>query len=156
MGSHDLTTVSIFVAPQFDEAFVTQCYWRIRDEGIPINLIGVTKGSLTGARGLMIEPHKRLHQFNQPANHLVIIPGGEQCVSSLISDARIYQILMDTVKRGGYVATMNETKKTFMDTGLLTNQTEAQFIVQNGKAMPDFVDKLVQIHKQGVVATADA
>lgn len=138
--------VSIFVAPNFDESFVTKCYCKIRDFGVPVDLVSTKTGSLKGALGLIIQPNKRIQQFKPLDNHLIIIPGGQQCASSLISDARIHQIIVNTFENGGYVATTNEAKKTFIDTGILTNQTESQFLVRKNKTWPEFLETLLHTH----------
>lgn len=95
----------ILVAPGFQERPVIERLIGWRDAGQSVWLIG-TVGVIRGQHGLTIRVDRTLGQV--PENTLVkrlILPGGQRCARTLLSDPRVHRLIEATRKTGGEVMT---------------------------------------------------
>ena len=99
--------ILILLATGFEETPVVYCVDHMREAGLPISLVGLSTGLIKGLHGLMVRPDISLDQIPPGTIYQgVIVPGGQQCVSSLLTDPRVHQIFEATLQNDGFIAAM--------------------------------------------------
>ncbi|MEM7334541.1 MAG: DJ-1/PfpI family protein [Chloroflexota bacterium] len=108
----------MLIAKNFDEEAVIQTLCQLRDEGLPVQLVGLTTGLKSGFHGIHVRPDTTVAQVVEKTIklHSLIIAGGEECSSILLSDPRVFELMKKTFAQGGYVASMSPIAE-----GILTN-----------------------------------
>ena len=100
-------SILILLAPGFEETPVVYCLDHMREAGLPVSLVGLSTGLIKGLHGLTVRPDASLdHLLSGTIYQGVIVPGGHQCVSSLLTDPRVHQLLEATLQNKGFIAAM--------------------------------------------------
>ncbi|MCB9136668.1 MAG: DJ-1/PfpI family protein [Anaerolineales bacterium] len=106
--------IYLFIAPGFEEAFVTTCLVTMRRAGLRIALVGTIPGEIVGANGVCLRPDYALDALKQPASSgLMIIPGGMRCVQALSIDPRFHQVMQSLMAAQGTLILSHEAQLTF-------------------------------------------
>lgn len=136
--------VLILVAPGFEERGVVYTLVTLREAGLPVSLVSLSSGLISGLHGLTIRPDYTMEQVvpDMPGR-MVIIPDGQQCVSSLLADPRVHRLMDATVHREGYVATMLVAGQLLAQAGIPRDGASPHFIDQKDLSIPDFTNQLL-------------
>lgn len=142
--------VLILVAMRFDENSTVYCLSQMRAEGFSTQLVGLNTGLQTSLRGLKVRPDLYLTQLDtldsSKAYSLLVLSGGQDCVTRLQSDPRVHKLIVATLEGGGYVAAMSPT----VDQMLVnisnhdTNRT-AHLLFQGEIETAVFVERLIDV-----------
>jgi len=96
--------IHLLIAPGFEETFVAACLVRLREAGMGIALVGVTRGEIVGAHGVGMCPDLALEEAErQVVPRMLIVPGGAQCTRAFAIDPRFYRILVNVMEAGTVV-----------------------------------------------------
>ncbi len=143
-SNQDQKYVLLLLAPGFEEGDTIYCVDRLREAGIPVTLLSISSRSIRGKHGIMLSPDMTLDQYSstKPAE-LVIIPGGQQSSSTLMSDPRIYKLLRGTLKANGTVVVMlsAEIILEMLNPWVLTDQ----IMRQKQLSIQEFTSQLIQL-----------
>lgn len=142
-GSHK--RVFILLAHGFEEMPVVYCLDRMREAGLPVSLVGLVSGAVRGAHGLVIEPDYSLDTTGQTTLVCgVVIPGGQQCISLLMMDPRVYHLVQDVTDGDGFLAVMATAVNSFNRSSFnLTGQ--ALYLEQGAVSLTVFVTCLTKV-----------
>lgn len=106
--------IYLFIAPGFEEEFVTTCLVTLRKAGLRIALVGNVPGEIAGANGVSLLPDYALDDLKPPAaSTLMIIPGGTRCVQALSIDPRFHHLTQRLVEAQGLLVLSSEAQMTF-------------------------------------------
>ena len=141
-------SVYILIAPEFDEASTVYCTSKLREEGLSVNLTGLTTGLVSGYRGIQLRPDSYMSQMTESDmlhSQLLILAGGDACASVLLADPRVYEWVQAIFGKGGLVVSMSPVaKKILVNTRFLRNDYHSHLVVQQHTNIALFVDELMQ------------
>lgn len=136
--------IVILLAPGFEETAVVYCLEHMREAGLPVSLVGLSAGVLKGSHGLAVRPDYSLDQLSPETVHQgVLVPGGSACVSVLLTDPRVHQLLDVTLKNNGFVAVLATAVPLFTQSFPLTAATSSHLIQQGEMKINEFTDYLI-------------
>lgn len=105
----DLTRrcVLILIADGFEETETITWLSLVRQAGLCIKSVGLTRGLVNGAHGISLKPDLALGELepwlNTTAIRAVILPGGEASLARLEADPRTHRLLYWVVDQGGQI-----------------------------------------------------
>lgn len=147
MLTHNLNQqnkILILLAAGFEETAVAYCLDNMREAGLPISLVGLSAGILKSWHGLAVRPDYSLDQLTpEAANRGIIVPGGPQCVSALLTDPRIHQLLDATLQRGGFVAVLATAVPAFTQSAFLSATSDKHLLHQGEMDIREFTGYLI-------------
>jgi len=145
-GNGSLAKVIILIAPGFEERGVVYFLASLRETGLPVSLVSLTAGLVTGLHGLTIRPDQTMEQvvLDLPGR-MVIVPDGQQCVSALLADPRVHRLLNSTVRDEGHVATTILAGQLLARAGIPANGAADRFIKQGDQGIVDFTNQLINL-----------
>lgn len=136
--------VLILVAPGFEETAVIHCMTQLRQASLPVSLVGLVSGRVTGWHGLSICPDLHLDQVDPYETlKLVVIPGGRQCATMLLTDPRVHRLLNTLIDQDGRVGVMDTAVSIVTQSGLLPASMGVHYVLQNGENIDGFVAELI-------------
>ncbi|MBK8989588.1 MAG: DJ-1/PfpI family protein [Chloroflexi bacterium] len=148
----DMTTADfknralILVAPGFEEAAAVYCLTHLRKASLPVSLVGLASGQVTGWYGLSVRPDLTLDEVEDyGAPKLVVISGGRQCATMLLTDPRVHRLLNMLIEQEGRVGVMRTAVPVIAQSGLLSASTNVHYVMQNEEDMDGFVMELVHL-----------
>lgn len=145
-GSSLNNKVLILLAPGFEEKTTIYLLDHIREAGLPVSLVSLTAGLVTGLHGLSVRPDCSLEQLTTRTPHrLIIVPGGRQCTSSLVTDPRVHQLLEVTLKNDGFVAATLTAEPLLMQVGIPAPSDKPRFIPQKDIEVEEFANLLINL-----------
>jgi putative intracellular protease/amidase len=134
----------ILLAQDFREGTTVFCLERLRQAGISVSLVGLSARLIRGYHGMAVKPDFSIEQLPGAVNYrLVIIPEGKACVSALLADPRVHQLIETTLHNRGLVAVMPDAEVMLEQSGLVTSSTASSFIWQRGSQMEEFTAQLI-------------
>jgi len=142
----------ILLAPDFREGTIVYCLERLRQAGVAVSLVGLSARMVKGLHGMVVRPDFSLGeliskmdtQSSGCADHpLIIIPGGNACISALFADPRVHQLIQSALQKEGLVAAMPEAEKMLEQTQLLTPETVSCFLWINRNELEECADLLI-------------
>ena len=149
MGHHNGSEngrILILIAPGFEEGATVLCLERLREAGLPVSLIGLSAGLLTGLHGLTVRPDYSLDQLSLTVpRRLIVVSGGRQSAASLLSDPRVHQLLNATLEASGYAAAMSSAETCLAQAGIPVPSYSSRFIAQSNIELDGFIHRLINI-----------
>ncbi len=136
--------IVILLASGFEETAVVYCLEHMREAGLPVSLVGLSAGVLKGLHGLGVRPDYSLDQLLPETIHQgVIVPGGPACVSVLLTDPRVHQLLETTMRNSGFVAVLATAVPLFTQSFSVTAATAPHLVQQGEMKISEFTDYLI-------------
>ncbi len=136
--------ILIVLASGFEEAAIVYCLDHMREAGLPISLVGLSAGILKGLHGLAVRPDVSLDQLSPDAAYRgVIVPGGQQCISALLTDPRFHRLLDTTLQHEGFVAAMATAVPLLSQYGIQHSAMTTRFIQQGEMGICEFIEYLI-------------
>jgi len=154
MFRHEGTTknkVLIFLAPEFNESETVYCLEEFRKASLPVCLVSMSTGLVKGKHGLLIRPDYSLDELlpEQPIR-LILIPGGQLCSASIMSDPRAHRLINATIHSRNFVAAMSGAESILSEAGFTTNQAN-EFVVSQGlQGIKEFAQLLINLSSKPV------
>lgn len=140
------SSVLILLAPGFEEIVIIYLLTAMREMGLQVSLVGLTAGLVNGLYGLAVRPDYSFEQLKTGMPYqLIIIPGGRQCTSSLVTDPRVHRLLDATLRNSGYVAATSTAEPILTQIGIPELAESSRFIVQRDMEIGDFTDGLLNL-----------
>lgn len=98
--------IIILLANGFVERETVACVETMREKNLPVLLVGVSAGLVTGQHGLKIKPDNSLEELKDKTElpQMLVLPNGLQ--THLSTDPRIYRLVDEIVNGNGIVAAM--------------------------------------------------
>ena len=139
-------SVIILLAPGFAETETAHYISYMRENKIPVSLVGLSAQQVSGTHGLSFHPDCSLNQLPCQKNHpLVLMLGGYDYLASLMADPRVHQLLDDAEERNAIVAA-DETAATVIPyTNAKFLLKRQNFITQKDMNQDEFAHYLVQL-----------
>lgn len=136
----------ILLAPGFEEGDIVYCLNRLRAAGVPVCLASISAGLIQSSHGLTIRPDKTLDQLEPGAVYrLIIVPGGRQSTSLLLTDPRVHRLFAAVRDNKGVVAAMSSAAPVLAQAGVDGKMDNGNFIVQRNNDIIAFSDRLVNL-----------
>lgn len=125
--------VLILLANRFNELFAINTAIRLRQAEVKVLLVGLTAGVLIGQQGIAIRPDLSLSQLllqeAYPAGQLLILCGDQECISTLLVDPRVHQLITNLLDAGDQVTSPSPLlKEVLTATGRLRLDQAGQLI----------------------------
>lgn len=138
--------VLILLAPQFDEVDTVYCLKELRKASFSVCLVGMSSGLVKGMYGLIIRPDYSLDELRpeQPIR-LILIPGGQACSASILSDPRAHRLLDATLRNFNFVAAMTTAEPILHQAGFEYSPENHTFLGQGGQTIELFADLLIHL-----------
>jgi putative intracellular protease/amidase len=137
-------SIVILLANGFVEQETVACVEKMRANNLPVLLVGVSAGLVTGQHGLKIKPDYSLEEIKSrpdlPLPQMILFPNGVQ--THLSTDPRIYRLVDDIVNDDGIVAAM-ATAEPFISG--YVGDGQGRFQRQGGDTAVVFVERLVDV-----------
>jgi 4-methyl-5(b-hydroxyethyl)-thiazole monophosphate biosynthesis len=101
--------VLILIADGFEETETIIWLSLVRQAGLCIKSVGLTRGLVSGAHGISLKSDLALSELepwlNTTAIRAVILPGGEASLARLEADPRTHKLLRRVVEQNGQIVT---------------------------------------------------
>lgn len=140
---------AILLGPGFDEEPVIYTLCRLRADGLSVTLVGLSQDWIRGFHGLVVKPDASLAAL--PVDHhfsFVLVPGKEQCGSSLVTSPHFHRLLGQTLNHHGAVAVLKTAESTLNRVGLLKQYKNSGLLTQGDLPLPDFLATLTMLLQQ--------
>jgi len=138
--------VFILIAPGFEEAATIRCLEQMRQASLPVSLVALSAGLVTGWHGLSVHPDLTLDQVNaHDSCKMVVLPGGQMCATALLTDPRVHRLLNTLIAQDGVVGVMETAVPVVRQSGLLPMSLDAHYITQHDDDLETFVTNLVHL-----------
>lgn len=138
--------VLILIAPGFEERGVVYVLATLREATLPVALVSLSAGLVTGLHGLTVRPDYTMEQVVPDLpGRLVIVPDGQQCVSALLADPRVHRLFEATIRDRGHVATMLVAGQELARAGIPANGSAGRFLNQGDQSVADFTNNLLNL-----------
>ncbi len=138
--------VIILVASGFEEGATIYCLDRLREAGIPVSLVSVSAGLISGSHGVAVRPDCTLGQLTMsPPPKIVLIPDGKKSVSALLADPRVHRLLAATIENDGTIAAMPAAAAML---GGMESEGEtivSSIITQSNASLDEFADQIINL-----------
>lgn len=143
---HPQRKVFIMVASGFEESAVATCVENLRCSGVSVSLVGLRSRLTSGKHGLTMEADKLLGEVEQhiAKDDIIILPGAQECITSLLSDPRVHSLIRTVLDKDGTVAATRSAEM-MTKTVAIPNYAKNQFIPQGQQSIPQFVDSLIRL-----------
>ncbi|MCZ7674279.1 MAG: DJ-1/PfpI family protein [Chloroflexi bacterium] len=138
--------VFILIASGFEEAATIRCLEQMRQASLPVSLVALSAGLVTGWYGLSVHPDLTLDQVNahEPCK-LVILPGGQMCATALLTDPRVHRLLNTLIAQGGVVGVMETAVPVVLQSGLRSPGQDVRYVIQDEEGLELFVSRLLRL-----------
>lgn len=137
--------VLVLIAPNFQEDAISLVA-HLRSSGTAVSLVGLATGLIHSLHGVATQPDCTLAQINHVADrHLLIITGGAECATTLLSDPRTHQLAQRVIDYKGWVAVLHQAQNLVYQTFKKTwDENPDHFIQQNDADIIDFAQLLMR------------
>lgn len=109
MKSSQQKCVLMLIADGFSETEAVVILSALRKAGIYAKSAGLTSGLINGAHGIPIMPDLTLADLERSIDptsiSMIVLPLGERNLSNLETDPRVYRLLHQVMKQGGFIVT---------------------------------------------------
>lgn len=140
------SNVLLLIAPGFEEGPVIYFVAKMRQAGLAIQLVGLSPRLIRSQHGIAVRPDVLLGRLPSVMNHrLVIVPGGVQCVSTLLAEPRVYRLLEETITRGGFLAATLTAQELLLNSNPFLLDNSACVKTQDGRSLQEFVSELLDL-----------
>jgi putative intracellular protease/amidase len=99
--------VLILIADGFEETETITWLSLVRQAGLCIKSVGLTRGLVSGAHGISLKPDLALAELepwlNTTAIRAVVLPGGGPSLARLEADPRTHRLLRWVMEQGGQI-----------------------------------------------------
>lgn len=134
--------IVILVANGFLEQETLHCVAQMRQINLPVMLVGISSGLVTGQRGIKIKPDYSLEEMKiqKYFPKMLVLPNGIQ--TSLATDPRIDQLVRRTLTNQGIIAAMSTAEPyVFKQKSVHSDQ----FIIQGNNNAEAFIEQLIDM-----------
>lgn len=141
LNRHNIGTVFVLLGNGFAEQETVACVERMRQTNVPVFLVGITAGLITGKHGLKIKSDYSLEEVKAaPLPKMVIIPNGIEIY--LATDPRVHHLINDTLGNQGIVAAMSTAEPFLYE---CSGDYKSQFNLQGRRETAVFIDQLIDL-----------
>ncbi|PIE80598.1 MAG: hypothetical protein CSA11_07575 [Chloroflexi bacterium] len=138
--------VIVLLAPGFEEGSAIYCLDRLREAGVPVSLVGVSAGLISGAHGVSVRPDCTLGQvMDVPSPKIVFIPDGSISVSTLLADPRVHRLLAATVKNDGAIAALPAAASMLDGMEVEGGTAVSPLVTPSDGGLDQFADQLINL-----------
>lgn len=88
-----MTRVLLVLAPGFEEIEAVTVIDVLRRADLEVVVAGLGEGSITGSRGVRIEPDTTLDQLDGGEFELLVLPGGLGGTEAMMGDGRVLELV---------------------------------------------------------------
>jgi len=138
-------SILILITSGFEEESTVLSLKHLRQQGLKVDLVGLTAHSVTGAYGINVKPDYSLGSLekeNKP--RLVVIPGGRKNAETLLADPRIHRLVAAATADGGYLAVLRSAEPAFVHTGMEQLLSAPNVVIQSALDIDTFIGQLVE------------
>jgi putative intracellular protease/amidase len=101
--------VLILISDGFEELETITWLTALRQAGLCVKTVGLTRGLVSGAYGIWLKPDLTFadldHFLDTTSIRLVILPNGGQSLAGLEADPRVHKLLRQVVEQRGQIVT---------------------------------------------------
>jgi hypothetical protein len=144
------TAIAVLLSPGFEEGTAVYCLDRFREAGFSVSLVGMSNNPIRGMHGISVQPDCTIDEISPDTPfRLVILSGGQQYISSMLIDPRVYNLFKDTAQARGFIAPTKNTEQILNTIGGFPGIiSEAMIISQGNKTPLEFVETLLALTKK--------
>jgi hypothetical protein len=141
---HRQDNTIILITSGFEEESTVFCLKQLRQQGLKVDLVGLTAHSVTGAYGIKVKPDYSLGSLeNEYRPRLVVIPGGRKSAETLLADPRIHRLVAAATADRGYLAVLRSAEPAFVYTGMEKFLSGPNVVIQSALDIDTFISQLV-------------
>ncbi len=138
--------IVILLASGFEESPVVYCLDQMREAGLPVSLVSLYPGTVTGLHGLVIRPDHTLEQLSDQITYRgVLMSGGQQCISSLLADPRTHRLIEKVLRDNGFVAATPTASMWLARAGNQELASMPQKVEQGAMNIDEFAKRLIDL-----------
>lgn len=108
----------IISADNFEDTELLYPYYRLKEEGVQIDIASMKKGSIKGMHGYSVEINKTLKEINPDDYDILILPGGK-APETVRKDKDAISIVKDFFQKNKPVSAICHGPQTLITAGLL-------------------------------------
>lgn len=140
---HLARTVLILIAPGFEEAMATLAA-EIRSHNIAVSMVGLTSGAIVSQHGVAIQPDCSLEQVSEIfGRHALIIPGGSRCITTLLTDPRVFRLGQQVLAAQGTIFATASSQTLLYTRFKKKIKQSGQFVTQDNRPLPEYIQAVV-------------
>ncbi|MFN3740521.1 MAG: DJ-1/PfpI/YhbO family deglycase/protease [Thermodesulfovibrionales bacterium] len=111
----------IISADNFEDTELLVPYYRLKEEGIEVDIASIKKGKIKGKHGYEIEANKSLSEINPSDYDMLILPGGK-APETIRKEKTAQEIARNFFKTNKPVAAICHGPQTLISAGLLKDR----------------------------------
>lgn len=135
----------ILITSGFDEDATVICLKRLRQAGVPVKLVGLTRGTVTGEHGLTVRPDLSLESLSQEEeSYLIVVPGKTESAKSILADPRFHKMIQALPQQDGLLAIMRSAEAAFIRSGWPGLLSQPYVLLQGKSETARFAGRLVE------------
>lgn len=139
-------SVIVLLAPGFSETQMDYYAGFLRQNSVPVSMIGLSIQSVNSINGCSLSPDYTLNQLPpQQTYPLVLMLGGYDYLASLMADPRVHQLIGDTLERDGYVAADETAESMLPYTNAKALLKRERFLTPKSMEQNEFAQYLIDI-----------
>lgn len=108
----------IISADNFEDSELLVPYYRLKEEGIDIDIASIKKGKIKGKHGYEVEANKTLGEVNPDDYDILILPGGK-APEEIRKEKAAHNVARHFFEKGKPVAAICHGPQTLISAGLL-------------------------------------
>lgn len=142
-------SVLVLLAPGFAEEQLEYYADYMRQNALPVSLIGLSVQSVNSVDGSPQNPDYTLNQLPPQSTYpLILMLGGYDYLASLMSDPRVHQLIGETLEGDGYVAADETAESMLRYTNAHDLLKREHFLTPKNMDKSEFVQYLVDLVKK--------
>lgn len=110
--------VLIISADNFEDTELLVPYYRLKEEGVDVDIASINKGKIKGKHGYEVEANKSLDEVDPSEYNILILPGGK-APETIRHDKRVQEIARYFFENNKPVAAICHGPQTLISAGLL-------------------------------------
>ncbi|MEW6417153.1 MAG: type 1 glutamine amidotransferase domain-containing protein [Nitrospirota bacterium] len=108
----------IISADNFEDSELLFPYYRLKEEGIQVDIASLKKGKIKGKHGYEVEVDKTLKEINPDDYDILILPGGK-APETIRKDKNVLEIARDFFQKNKPVSAICHGPQSLISAGLL-------------------------------------
>lgn len=137
----------IISADNFEDTELIYPYYRLKEEGINVDIASIEKGIIKGKHGYEVDIDEKVDDIDPERYHFLILPGGK-APSALRENERVLDITRKLFEKGKIIAAICHGPQVLISAGLLRDRKVTSYKSVRDEVLnagAEYLDKAVVV-----------
>lgn len=136
-------------ADNFEDTELLVPYYRLKEEGIQVDIASLKRGKIKGKHGYQVEANLTVDEVNPDSYDLLVLPGGK-APQALRDNKKVQEIVKAFMKAGKTIGAICHGPQILVSAGLLQGRRATCYRTVSGElkeAGAEYIDQEVVVDK---------